>query len=165
MIHAVEGYFEQGQGFHGIDAEQFARWHWWWTFFLYTGARASSACTATVNDIYLDRRGHHQLTLTVKGAGVRRKNVPWIPALERVYQHYRQTVGLPAIALNTRLTRREVTDPLPMGAGPRHLLFPVQWPRGDSTPLSYSGVHKWRSNCSKKIFASRKRRWPKRWLC
>ena len=62
-----------------------------------------------MDDIYLNRRGHHQLTLTVKGAGVRRKNVPWIPALERVYQHYRQTVGLPPIALNTRLTRREVT--------------------------------------------------------
>jgi len=85
VIHAIEGYFEQGQGFNRIDAEQFARWHWWWTFFLYTGARASSACTATVDDIYRDRRGHYQLTLTVKGAGVRRKNVPWIPAMERVY--------------------------------------------------------------------------------
>jgi len=96
VIHAIEGYFEQGQGFNRIDAEQFARWHWWWTFFLYTGARASSACTATVDDIYRDRRSHQQLALTVKGAGVRRKNVPWIPALERFYQAVQPNDGLAA---------------------------------------------------------------------
>jgi integrase len=101
VIHAIEGYFDRGQDFQGIDAEQFARWHWGWTFFLYPGSRASSACTATVDDIYLDRRGHHltltlTLTLTVKGAGVRRKNVPWIPALERVYQAVQPNDGLAA---------------------------------------------------------------------
>jgi hypothetical protein len=96
VIHAIEGYFDRGQDFQGIDAEQFARWHWWWTFFLYTGARASSACTATVDDIYRDRRSHQQLALTVKGAGVRRKNVPCIPALERVYQAVQPNDGLAA---------------------------------------------------------------------
>ena len=42
-----------------------------------------------------------------QGAGVRRKNVPWIPAMDLVCQHYRQSVGLQPIALITHLTRRE----------------------------------------------------------
>jgi len=82
---------------------------------------------------------------------VRRQNVPWIPALERVYQHYRQTVGLPPIALNTLLTRLELTDPLPMGAGPRHLLLTVQLPPGESSPLSYAAVHKQSSRLFKTV--------------
>ena len=60
-------------------------------------------------------------------------------------------MGLPPIALNTRLTRREVTDPLPMGAGPRHLLLPVQLPPAESSPLSYAAVHKQMSRLFKTV--------------
>ena len=38
--------------------------------------------------------------------------------------------------------RPVVDGRLSMGAGPRHLRLPVQWPRGNSTPLSYAAVHK-----------------------
>jgi hypothetical protein len=134
VIHAIEDFVNGGPGLPRDRRRNVCPMALVWTFFLYIGARMSSGCPDTVVGIYLDRRGHHQLTPTVKGAGLWRENVPWIPALARVYQHYRQVMGLLQMELNTRLTRREVTDPLPLGKGPGICSYRCNGPQATARP-------------------------------
>lgn len=142
-IRAVLHYLDHGAGYKNIGDRRFAQWRWLFHFYLYTAARLTSGCTATLDDIYRDRKGNNQLTLTVKGTGIRRKDVPWIPELESEYLRYRTALGLPLIAIKKGSRRRQVNSPLPTDKGPRHLLLPltVSDKTEVSEPLTYHSVH------------------------
>lgn len=142
-IQAVLHFLDHGAGFGQVEFRRFAQWRWLFHFYLYTAARLSSGCTATLDDIYRNRKGHNQLTLTVKGTGIRRKDVPWIPELEAEYLRYRTALGLPLIAIKKGSRRRQPNDPLPSDQGPRHLLLPltVSAKTKGSEPLTYHSVH------------------------
>ncbi|MCG8613963.1 MAG: hypothetical protein MI864_25915 [Pseudomonadales bacterium] len=142
-IQAVLHFLDHGVDFSRVESRRFAQWRWLFYFYLYTAARLSSGCTATLDDIYRNRKGHNQLTLTVKGTGIRRKDVPWIPELEAEYMRYRSTLGLPHVVIKKNSRRRQPNDPLPSNQGPRHLLLPmtVSMKTKESKPLSYQSVH------------------------
>ena len=142
-IQAVLHYLENGAGFGKVETRRFAHWRWLFHFYLYTAARLSSGCTATLDDIYRDRKGNNQLTLTVKGTGIRRKDVPWIPELESEYLRYRSALGLPIVVIKKGSRRRQANSPLPTDQGPRHLLLPltVSDKTEISGPLTYHSVH------------------------
>ena len=142
-IQAVLHFLDHGTGFGQVESRRFAQWRWLFHFYLYTAARLSSGCTATLDDIYRNRKGHNQLTLTVKGTGIRRKDVPWIPELEAEYLRYRSALGLPPIVIKKSSRRRQPNDPLPSDQGPRHLLLSltVSGKTKESEPLTYHSVH------------------------
>jgi integrase/recombinase XerD len=142
-IQAVLHYLDHGAGFGKVKFRRFAQWRWLFHFYLYTAARLSSGCTATLDDIYRNRKGHNQLTLTVKGTGIRRKDVPWIPELEAEYLRYRTALGLPQIIIKKGSSRRQPNDPLSSDQGPRHLLLPLtaSAKTKESKPLTYHSVH------------------------
>lgn len=142
-IRAVLHFLENGEHFSCVESRRFAQWRWFFHFYLYTAARLSSGTTATLDDIYRNRKGHNQLTLTVKGTGIRRKDVPWIPELEAEYLRYRSAIGLPETMIKKGNRRRQANDTLPADQGPRHLLLPLTVDSNTKTskPLSYHSVH------------------------
>lgn len=142
-IQAVLHYLDHGTGFGQVPTRRFAQWRWFFHFYLYTAARLSSGCTATLDDIYRNRKGDNQLTLTVKGTGIRRKDVPWIPELEAEYLRYRTALGLSPMVIKKNHRRRQPNDPLPSDQGPRHLLLPLKafGKTRTSQPLTYHSVH------------------------
>lgn len=142
-IQAVLHFLDHGSGFQHVESRRFAQWRWLFYFYLYTAARLTSGCKATLDDIYRNRKGHNQLTLTVKGTGIRRKDVPWIPELEAEYLRYRSSLGLPSLIIKKNNRRRQPTAPLPLDQGPRHLILPLTISAKSSTsePLSYQSVH------------------------
>lgn len=142
VIRVVLQFLKESGDFLGVSAAQRNRWQWWFTFYLYTGARLTSGCLATVEDIYTDRRGYKQLTLTVKGAGVRRKDVPWNTNLDTAYQNYRESIGLTPIILGTRKQRRSPNEPISPCLQFAHLLLPLNLKAYTDEPLSYAAVHK-----------------------
>ncbi|QFT57155.1 hypothetical protein FIU95_21620 (plasmid) [Microbulbifer sp. THAF38] len=142
-IQAILHFLDHGKEFSCVETRRFAQWRWLFHFYLYTAARLSSGTTATLDDIYRNRKGHNQLTLTVKGTGIRRKDVPWIPELEAEYLRYRSALGLPVIVIKKANRRRQVNDKLPEDQGPRHLLLPLKVDASTKTskPLSYHSIH------------------------
>ncbi|WP_028672367.1 hypothetical protein [Saccharospirillum impatiens] len=142
-IQAILHYLDHGTGFEGVSDRRRAQWRWFFYFYLYTAARIRSGCTATLDDLYIDRKGFERLTLTVKGAGVRRKDVPWIPELEAEYHRYRAALGLPPIRLGKPHRRRHPEAPLPLDQGPRYLLLPLTVTPDTrfAEALSYQSVH------------------------
>lgn len=142
-IQAVLHYLDHGTDFEGVSARRHAQWRWFFYFHLYTAARIRSGCTATLDDLYIDRKGYERLTLTVKGAGVRRKDVPWIPEMEEEYHRYRAALGLPPIRPAKPHRRRQPEAPLPLDQGPRYLLLPLTVTPDTlyTEALSYQSVH------------------------
>lgn len=143
-IQAVVHYLDQAHPPELVSPRQLAQRRWLFYFYLYTAARLTSGCTATLDDIYIDRKGICQLTLTVKGVGVRRLDVPWIPELEEEYLRYRKALGLPAIQIEKATKRRQPNQPPSTTKGPRHLLLPltINEHTKSSRAMRYPSVHR-----------------------
>ena len=141
-IKAVVKYLDDEETIRG-QTRRNAQRRWCFMFYLYTAARISSGCTASLDDLYIDRKGQKQLTLTVKGQGVRRKDVAWIPELEEEYQRYRQAMGLDPIKIDWGTKRKHPREGVTKDKGPRHLLLPITISKTSkrSKALSYQSVH------------------------
>jgi len=68
--------------------------------------------------------------------------VLWQPSLERAYQDYRLAFDLPPANTRVRTTKRDPDDPLPLDAGPQHLLLPLNLNQYQGTALTYVACHR-----------------------
>ncbi|WP_108126738.1 hypothetical protein [Saccharospirillum mangrovi] len=156
-IEAIRHYLDHGAAFTddgqglGPDAPRlpalaprvFAHRRWIFNFYFYTAARVSSGCLATLDDIFLDDQDIPMLSLVVKGHGVKRHPVPWVPELQDEYYRYRAAMDLPAEPVRPRSSAPKPGEPSSTELAPRHLLLPLRLgrQRQASTSLSYSTVY------------------------
>lgn len=157
VIQAIFHYLDHGQDFEDdatglspdepilkkLDPVIFARRRWFFNFYYLTAARASSALTATLDDIYLDKDGDKMLRLQVKGKGATFHAVPWFSQLENEYYRYRSSMGLEATSIKPAKTPPPVDRKIKHHLGPRHLFLPLKLGTYEKKPkpITYSAVY------------------------
>ena len=90
---------------------------WLFKLFLLTGSRLSACANAKTADIAQNYRGDWEITLVVKGKGLRTHCIAWTQSLEQELQRYRDALGLNVVDASQ--------------SGPKHLILSLRDPNKD----------------------------------
>ncbi|MCJ8311720.1 MAG: BrnA antitoxin family protein [Saccharospirillaceae bacterium] len=117
LIQLTNQYLDEVQ-FESIKQQKtLIQKRWLFKLFLLTGSRLSACANAKTSDIKQNYRGDWELTLIVKGKGIRTHCIAWTDSLKLELERYREALGLKMLDDSK--------------TGPNHLILSLRDPNKD----------------------------------